>query len=123
MIAYLNSPAAKLVVLKAIGGHPSRTVRLSAMNAYLYNNGDSAEAIATARHYAKPQEAIFVGLPRLSPETNRKDFAEHLARFYTEHPEELPPQPKRVAQKKPGQRRPHRLSATPKAGPARGEAR
>ncbi len=123
MIAYINSPAAKVVVLKALSDHASRTVRLSAMNAYLYNNGDSAEAIATARQHAKPEEAKFVGLPRLSSDTDPKDFATRLARFYTEHPEERPPQPNRVALKKPGKGHPGRVSVTPTAGPARGEAK
>jgi hypothetical protein len=123
MIAYINSPAAKLVALKAISDHASRTVRLSAMNAYLYNNGDSAEAIATARRHAKPEEAKFVGLPRLSSDTDPKDFAARLARFYTEHPEERPPQPKQVVRKKPGKGHPDRVSVTPTAGPARGGAK
>jgi hypothetical protein len=123
MIAYINSPAAKLVVLKTISDHASRSVRLSAMNAYLYNNGDSAEAIATARQHAKPEEAKFAGLPRLAPDTDRKDFAARLARFYTEHPEERPPQPKQVARRKPGRGHPERVSVTPTAGPARGDAK
>ncbi len=121
MIAYINSPAANAVVLKTIGGHASRTVRLSAMNAYLYNNGDSAEAIAIARQHAKPEEAKFVGIPRLTANMDPKDFAARLARFYTDHPEELPPQPKQVARKNPGKGHPERVSVTPTAGPAKGE--
>jgi hypothetical protein len=123
MIAYVNSRAAKAVVLKAIGDHASRSVRLSAMNAYLYNNGDSAEAIATVRQYGKPEETKFVGLPRLSADTDPKDFAARLTRFYTEHPEERPPQPQNVAGKKQGKGHPDRISVTPTAGPARGEAK
>jgi len=123
MIAYINSPAAKVVVVKTISDHASRSVRLSAMNAYLYNNGDSAEAVATARQHARPEEAKFVGLPRLAPDTDRKEFAARLARFYTEHPGERPPQPKQVARRKP-EKGPHeRVSATPTAGPSRGEAK
>ena len=123
MIAYINSPAAKALVLRTISDHASRTVRLSAMNAYLYDNGDSAEAIATARQHAKPEEAKFVGLPRLLSDTNPKDFAARLTRFYTEHPEEIPPQPKEVARKKSGQGHPKRGSVTPTVGPKRGEAK
>jgi HEAT repeat protein len=56
MIAHLNSEAATAVVLNAIKEHPSRTVRLAAIDAYLYNNGDSPEAIATAKRLARPDE-------------------------------------------------------------------
>jgi hypothetical protein len=122
MIAYLNSPAAQAVVLKTISGHASRTVRLSAINAYLYNNGDSAEAMTTARRYAKPEEAKFVGIPRLSADTDSKEFAARMTRFYTEHPEELPPQLKQVARGNPGKGRPERVSVTPSAGKAGGAA-
>jgi hypothetical protein len=116
MIAYINSAAAQVVVLKTIGDHASRTVRMSAMNAYLYNNGDSAEAIAAARQRAKPDEVKFVGLPRLSSDTDPKDFAARLARFYTEHPEERSPQLTRVSRKNPGKGHPERVSVTPTAG-------
>lgn len=117
MIAYINSQAAKAVVLKTISDHASRTVRLSAMNAYLYNNGDSAEAIAAARQHSKPEEVKFIGIPRLSPDTDPKDFTARLARFYTEHPEELAPQPIRVARRNPKRGHPDRLSVTPTVRP------
>jgi hypothetical protein len=113
MIAYIYSPAATAVVLKTISDHPSRTVRLSAINAYLYNHGDSAQAIATARQYVRAGEEKFVGLPRLTAEMDRKDFAARLARFYREHPEELPPRPARVARQRAGKGHPDRVSVTP----------
>jgi hypothetical protein len=120
MIAYINSATAQTVVLQTINGHASRTVRLSAINAYLYNNGDSEKAMAMARQYAKPEEAKFVGIPRLSPDTNPKEFAARMARFYTEHPEELPPLPKQAARGNPGNGHPERVSVTPSAGKAGG---
>jgi hypothetical protein len=123
MIAYINSAASQAVVLKTVGGHASRTVRLSAMNAYLYNNGDTADAIATVRKHAKPEEGKFVGLPRLTSDSDPKEFATRLARFYTENPDERPPQPMQVARKQPGKGQPGRVSLTPTAGPARGEAK
>lgn len=88
MIAHLSSRDATAVVLTTISEHPSRTVRLSAIDAYLYNAGDSPEAVAIAKQRAKPDEVKFVGLPRLSSDTNRQDFEARLTRFYTEHPEE-----------------------------------
>jgi hypothetical protein len=123
MIAYINTTASSAMVLAAVSQHPSRTVRLSAINAYLYNNGDSPEAIATARRQVRREEAKFVGLPRLSQHTDLKEFQSRLSRFYMEHPEERPAQLKRVASRKPGQRLPQKLSVTPTAGPAQGEAK
>jgi hypothetical protein len=114
MIAYLNSPAAQNVILKTISEHASRTVRLSAIDAYLYNNGDSVEAVAKVRQYVRPEELMFVGLPRLSPETDRADFGTRLARFYREHPGELAPELKRI-QWKGHQGKPEHRSNPPKA--------
>jgi hypothetical protein len=97
MISSLNSRAATAVVLNAIQEHPSRTVRLSAIDACLYNHGDSSEAIVTAKRRARQDDVKFVGLPRLSSDTNRQDFEARLTRFYTEHPEEQAPQLVRAA--------------------------
>jgi hypothetical protein len=123
MISHLNSRAATAVVLNAINEHPSRTVRLSAIDAYLYNAGDSPEAIATAKRQAKPDEVKFVGLPRLSPDTNRQDFEARLTRFYTEHPEELPPQLVRVTarEKNRSNGHPPRMSVNPTVRPTGGK--
>ena len=121
MIAYLNTPAALNVVLQTIQEHPSRFVRLSAMNAYLFNNGDSPEAIAAARQRARPEEAKFVGMPRLSADGDRNAFAERLTRFYADHPEERAPELSRAA-RRPGAGHPPRMSVRPSGGP-RGEGK
>lgn len=123
MISHLNSQAATAVVLNAIREHPSRTVRMSAIDAYLYNAGDSPEAIATAKRQAKPDEVKFVGLPRLSPDTNRQDFEERLTRFYSEHPEEQPPQLVRApaGTRRRSNGRPPRTSVNPTVRPAGGK--
>jgi hypothetical protein len=121
MIAYLNSREARAAVLNAIRDHASRTVRLSAINAYLYNNGDSTDAIATVRQYARAEETKFVGIPRLTADS--KDFGTLLARFYADHPEERPPQPKQVPAKHHQRKEAPRLSVTPAPGPPRGEAK
>jgi len=122
MIAYVNSAAAQRAVLNAISEHASRSVRLGAMNAYLYNNGDSEQAIAAVRRRARPEELKFIGLPRLSPETSAKDFADRMERFYTANPDERPPLPTRVV----GNRhnaRPPRRSVEPSVGSGKGGSR
>jgi hypothetical protein len=123
MISHLNSRAATAVVLNAINEHPSRTVRLSAIDAYLYNAGDSPEAIATAKQRARPDEVKFVGLPRLSSDTNRQDFEARLMRFYAEYPDEQAPQPIRVTRsaKTRSNGHPPRTSVNPTIGPKGGQ--
>jgi len=122
MISHLNSRAATAVALNAINEHPSRTVRMNAIDAYLYNNGDSPEAIATAKQRAKPDEVKFVGLPRLSPDTSRQDFEARLTSFYTEHPEEQPPQLVRVtARRSRSNGHPPRPSVSPTVRPTGGK--
>jgi hypothetical protein len=97
-IAYLNTPAARNIVLQEVRNHASRAVRLSAMNSYLYNNNDSPDALALVRRYAREDEVKFVGLPRLAPQFSLKDFDERVARFYEEHPEEVQqPIPARIS--------------------------
>lgn len=121
MIAYLNSREANAAVLNAIRDHPSRTVRLSAINAYLFNNDDSTDAVATVRQYAKAEEMKYIGIPRLTSDS--KDFEARLARFYADHPEERPPAPVQATQKNPQRREPVKGAVTPTAGPARGQAK
>jgi len=96
MIAFINTPAAQNLVLKAIEGHPSRAVRLSAIDAFLYENHDSRQAIALLVKTARPSDKMFVGLPRLAPQNSLRAFDAAVARFYHEHPEERAKIPKRV---------------------------
>jgi hypothetical protein len=91
MISYINTPAAHQVVLQAISDHPSRAVRISAIDAFLYNAGDSPEAMQVVSRSVRPEERIFIGLPRLDPSTSLKEFDQRVMQFYREHPEQLPP--------------------------------
>jgi hypothetical protein len=117
-LAYLNTPAARKLVLQAVQTHPSRVVRLSAMNAYLYNNNDSQEALAVVRRYAHKDEVKFVGLPRLTTEGSVQDFSDRVARYYQEHPEDKAQLPARIAATQKGKIEPHPRSPGP---PRRGE--
>lgn len=91
MISYINTPVAHQVVLQAVSDHPSKAVRISAIDAFLYNAGDSPAAIELVGRYVRPDERIFIGLPRLDPATSLKEFDQRVERFYHEHPEQLPP--------------------------------
>jgi hypothetical protein len=91
MISYINTPVAREVVLQAVSDHPSKTVRISAIDAFLYNAGDSPAAIQLVGRSVRSDERIFIGLPRLDPGTSLKEFDQRVERFYREHPEQLPP--------------------------------
>jgi hypothetical protein len=124
MIAYINSPAARSLVLQAVQNHASRSVRLSAMDAYLYNSHDSLDALALVRRYARRDEVKFVGLPRLAPQYSLKDFSERASRFYEEHPEERPALPIQVTKRtKSGEGRPDKSSVKPRTQPTQGESK
>ena len=99
MIAYINTPAARQTVLAAASNHPSKPVRLSAINSFLYNAGDSPAAVELVTRYVRPDERIFVGLPRLDPGTSLKEFDHRVAQFYRQHPDQLPPPPRQDEQR------------------------
>jgi hypothetical protein len=119
MIAYLNTPAARDIVLLAVQNHASKAVRLSAMNAFLYNNNDSTEALALVRRNARKDELKFVGLPRLAPQFSLKAFNQRVAQFYQEHPEEQQqPVPARISNPAKAKVPPHTTNPKPThAGP------
>jgi hypothetical protein len=93
MLAWLRTPEAFEAVLGFARYHESRVVRLAALDAYTYNHEDSPDAIERARAAARRDEAKLVGLPRFTRESNPAQFAERVAAFYGQHPEERPPAP------------------------------
>lgn len=95
MLAFVRTPEALTAVLQAASGHSSRAVRLAALDAFIFNHDDSAEATERARTAARPEEAKLVGLPRREREFNAHDFDAKVLAFYQRHPEETPPNPGR----------------------------
>lgn len=120
MISYINSQSARQIVLRAIHDHPSRAVRVSGMNSFLYNQNDSTAAVELVRRHARANEAKLVGIPRLEPQSNLKEFGDRLARYYAEHPEDAPQLPTREeGNPAKGNIQPHvRSSAAPSKGPS-----
>jgi hypothetical protein len=94
MLAWLRTSEALEAVLGFARYHDSRVVRLAALDAYTYAHEDSPEAIERARAAARRDEAKLVGLPRFTRDSNPTQFAERVAAFYEEHPEERPPAPR-----------------------------
>lgn len=104
MLAWLRTAEAFEKVLGYARYHESRVVRLAALDAYTYNHEDSPDAIERARSAARRDEAKLVGLPRFTRESNPAQFAERMAAFYEQHPEERPPPPRMA--RRPSQRVP-----------------
>jgi hypothetical protein len=94
MLAAIRNSEAFEKVLTLASQHHSAAVRIAALNAFVYHNGDSAEAMERARAAARPREARYVGLPRLERGGNRREFETKVREFYERYPDELPPSPR-----------------------------
>jgi len=96
MLAYIATPEAFSATRDIIGKHPSIEVRTSAMDAYLYNHGDSAAAKAELARLVSANDARLIGIPRKTRDMNVQEFDNQLQAFYDRYPEEKPPVPQRV---------------------------
>lgn len=79
-IAYLRTPAAFAAVRQIALQHESRFVRIEAIDAYLWNHGDSPEAIRELRSLVPAAERRYVGMPRFAPGTDAAEFSQKLRR-------------------------------------------
>lgn len=98
-LAYLQLPEGDKEVLRSVAVHPSPIVRAAAINAYLWNHGDTAEAKAALALYVRKGEAIYIDRPRRDPIEQGKDFNRRLEAYLKLHPEAIAPAP---VQAKPG---------------------
>jgi hypothetical protein len=96
-LAYLRTAEADALVLKAIGGHPSRVVRAEAIAAYLWNHGGSSEARQALRKQVRPGEEVFIDRPLRSAEQSPEEYDHQLDAYLKAHPELQPPPPVRQA--------------------------
>jgi len=94
-LAYLNSDSSNKLVMEIIATHPSRIVRAEAINAYLWNHGDSAEARTALARVVRKDEAILLDRVRRAPGDTAATFNAKLERFLALHPEAVPPVPDR----------------------------
>jgi hypothetical protein len=86
-LAFANTPATNTLVLSIITSHPSTIVRAEAINAYLWNRGDSAEAKRELRQVALPEDQIFIDRVRRRRGERTETFNTKLDAFRTLHPE------------------------------------
>ncbi|HEY4359217.1 MAG TPA: hypothetical protein VGN16_25945 [Acidobacteriaceae bacterium] len=92
-IAFQHTPEGDKEVLNAVAQHPSRIVRAEAIDAYLWNHGDSADARATLSKVVKPDEKIFLSRIRRVQGQSAADFNRQLDVYMKAHPEVAPPAP------------------------------
>ena len=91
MLAHLKTTTAFEKVLAVASEHPLRAVRIAAIDAFLFNHGDSREAIERAQAAARPNEVKYVGLARRERDGVPREFDAKVHAFYERHPEERPP--------------------------------
>jgi len=113
-LAYLGTPSAQEEVLRLVRAHPSRIVRAEAIDAYLWNHADSAEAKATLRKYVQKGEEIFVDRVRRNTGEKAESFNAKLAAFLKAHPEVRAPAPEKVKEGGPAERAGRKLPPPPK---------
>lgn len=113
-LAYLGTPSAQEEVLRIVRTHPSRIVRAEAINAYLWNHGDSAEAKAALRKVVRKDEEIFVDRVRFNSGEKAETFNRKLEEFLKAHPEAIPPAPQKSKEGGPEQKEGRKLPPPPK---------
>jgi hypothetical protein len=95
-LAYANTEAANRVVTQIIAEHPSKIVRAEAINAYLWNHGDSDEARKFLAHFVRKDDSILLDRVRRDTGDTAEVFNSKLAAFLQKHPELAPPQPEKL---------------------------
>jgi hypothetical protein len=92
-IAYRGSPDADAIVLDTIISHPSQTVRAAAIDAYLWNRGDTPEARLAILQIANANDKQFIDRIRREEGEAAASFNDKLAIYLQQHPEVNPPDP------------------------------
>lgn len=113
-LAYLRTPQTDEEVLQLVREHPSRIVRAEAINAYLWNHGDSEEAKQVLRKRVREDEEIFVDRVRWNTGEKAESFNRKLEAFLKTHPEAAAPAPTKLKEGEQGTVRDRKLGPPPK---------
>lgn len=92
-LAFINSDSSNKVVTEVIGRHASRIVRAEAINAYLWNHGDSDEARARLAQVVLKDDRILLDRVRRATGEKADTFDAKLEAFLKQHPEVAAPEP------------------------------
>lgn len=103
MLTYIATSRAIEGAVRVIREHPEADVRRAAIDAYLFNHDDSAEATRSVSALARDEDRDWVGIPRRTPDTNPEEFRERVARLT-----ERPPKPENVPRPTPPAHSPQR---------------
>jgi hypothetical protein len=96
MLAYIGTSDAFAATREVVKSHPAVEVRISAIDGYMFNHGDSSEAKTEVGQSASPGDAKMIGIPRKTRDMNAHEFDERLLAFYQRYPDERPPAPEMV---------------------------
>jgi hypothetical protein len=92
MLAWISTEDAYAATRRIAVEHPDAVVRAAAVDAYMFNHGDSEEAANELRQIIEPGDEPLVGLPRLTRDTDREEFERRVLDFYDRYPNERPPE-------------------------------
>ena len=92
-LAFINSDSSNKVVTEVAGRHESRIVRAEAINAYLWNHGDSDEARARLAQVVRRDELVLIDRVRRDTGEKADTFDAKLDEFLKKHPELEAPKP------------------------------
>jgi hypothetical protein len=95
-LAYANNENSNKVVTEIIANHPSKIVRAEAINAYLWNHGDSDEARKLLSQYVRKDELILIDRVRRTTGETAESFNRKLDDFLKQHPDVVPPPPEKL---------------------------
>jgi hypothetical protein len=106
MLAYLATGEAVDATLRVVRDHPEAGVRVAAIDAHLFNQGDTGAAIDALGPHVRESDRKWVGVPRFTRDVDRGDFDRALSEIHAhlgehaevphvvEPPDPMPP-PKR----------------------------
>jgi hypothetical protein len=98
MLAYIGGEEALAATREVAAKHPGREVRIAAMNAYLFNQGDSEAAKAELTQIVPENDRKYIGLARRTHDMNLQAFEAQVRAYYEKYPKEIPPTPAQVKQ-------------------------
>jgi hypothetical protein len=87
-LAYLKTNESDRATLNVIVKHPSKAVRAAAIDAYLFNHGDTDDIKAKLKQSVRKEDLIYLDRVRFLREKDAKTFNAKIDRFYEQHPNE-----------------------------------